>query len=303
MHAPASDCPVVSTWRHLNGDGAHYFDSNAAGQWIEAYNTNGDQEALSKLLAHVEPLARSILEYRCTTRHEAIDELLSRIRIKLWRSAKLFNADRGSAFSFCARVISSTAASVVGEAWARSERFVWFDESLDHRAGPSALEISEAVADVVAKVRRVKTSCTKRAELAAQRWYVESFIDCGFKIRRHQASNAVMEVYALDHARARALFDLTMVAIRRELINERRLPPVAPASLRHTKSQALIRHAKILSAQEFTRLAILLRDVAPSVIYTVNPANVAAIRNGEPNATRQNLGLVLWGSPTDRRLL
>jgi len=71
-------------------------------------------------------------------------------------------------------VISSTAASIVGEAWTRHEQFVCFDETLDCSAGPSALEIREAICDYEQKVRQVKTPCTDDYELAAQRWLIAS---------------------------------------------------------------------------------------------------------------------------------
>lgn len=100
MHAPAQTSKP-RTWRGT----PHYFRAEQAEGWITAYNTTGGQRALELLLRHVEPLVKSILEYRCTTRYESIDELLSRIRIKLWRSLRLYDAERGTAFSFCAKII------------------------------------------------------------------------------------------------------------------------------------------------------------------------------------------------------
>lgn len=206
-----------------------------------------------------------------------MDELLSRVRIKVWRSLRLYDPARGSAFSFFAKIISSTAASIVGECWQRSGRFCGLDEA-DYCSAPAEAANSEAIAEIEYKVRQVKTSCTDRYELDAQVWFIESFIDCGFCIRRHEASDAVMQVFGLDHSRSRQLFDLTMVAVRRELLPHRRLRPVAPHQLRSTKGEALIRYARYLSSEEFSRLAALLRDVAPSVVFTVRPENGAAMR-------------------------
>jgi hypothetical protein len=95
---------------------------------------------------------------------------------------------------------------------------------------------------------------------------------------------------------------MTLVAVRRELIGTRRLAPVAPVSLVKTRSAVLIRFARFLSSEEFTRLATLLRDVLPNVIFTVDPARANAVRTGEPEAVRANVSLVLWGSPNDRSL-
>jgi hypothetical protein len=291
---------VYRTWRHTEGT-SYYFDPCYARELIEKFNATGDEQALDELLKHTEPLAKSILEYRNTTKHESIDELLSRIRIKLWRSLRLYDAQRGTAFSFCAKIISSTASSIVGEVWAREDRFLALSEAdlCSQAADPAH---AEAIAEIEYRVRQVKTGCTDPAELRAQKWYVESLISCAFKIRRHEASNCAMDVFGLDHVRSRQLFDLTMVAVRRELIPNRRLHPVSPFDLRGTKIQAVMRYAKYLSSAEFSRLATLLRDIAPSVVFTVRPANTAAMRRGEREAIRINLRLVLHGSPDDRPL-
>jgi hypothetical protein len=85
------------------------------------------------------------------------------------------------------------------------------------------LASAQAIADLIARLRMVRTPCTDPFELRAQKWFVESFLDCEFHIKRHQAANCAMQVYGLDHRRSRDLFDLTLVAIRRELIVDRRL--------------------------------------------------------------------------------
>jgi hypothetical protein len=86
MHAPLRQPPIDSqqyhkTWRG-GIDGYHYFDSDFARRLIDDYNQTGNAESLNALLAHVEPLAKSILEFRCTTKFETVDEILSRIRLK-----------------------------------------------------------------------------------------------------------------------------------------------------------------------------------------------------------------------------
>jgi hypothetical protein len=129
-----------------------------------------------------------------------------------------------------------------------------------------------------------------------------SFLDAEFYLKRHQAADAMTEVYGLSYRRSRELFDLTLVAVRRELVSNRHLPPIPPKALIGNRGRALIRFAKHLSPDEFTRLAVLLRDIAPSAVYAVRPANIAAMRRGEPGPIRTNLGLVLYGSPYDRPL-
>jgi hypothetical protein len=231
-----------------------------------------------------------------------LDELLSMVHVKLWRSLRLYDAARGSAYSFCAMIISRTAASAVNKAWARAERYCALGEAdgVSHNLNP--LESRQGLADLVTQVRRLRTSCTLPHELQAQRWLVDSFVAAEFVLRRHEASDSMMKVFGLSHARARQLYDLTMVAVRRELIDQRYIAPIAPVALRGTKSQALIRYAKILSPEEFSRLATLLKDVAPSIVFTVKPKNFCAIRRGKTEATLENLKLVLYGSESDRFL-
>jgi hypothetical protein len=303
MHAPLRQ-PARSEEVHPNSwrGGAHYFRAGYAEWLINDYNTTGNAGSLNALLEHVEPLAKSILEYRSSTRHEAPDEFLSRIRLKLWRSLRLYDPARGSAFSFCAKIIWTVAQSTVHEAWIRNERFCEFNQSVDNALLCDPLASSEAVSDIQARVRMVRTPCTDLYELGAQKWLVDSFIDCEFHIRRHEAADAMSEVFGIDYTRSRWLFDTTLVAVRRQLIDGRRLTPVNPASLARTRSEALIRFAKFLSPPEFTRLASLMRDVAPSIVLTINPARACAVRRGKPEATRANLLLVLHGSPDDRPL-
>jgi Sigma-70 region 2 len=305
MHAPLRSPDqseqVHQTWRHRDG-APHYFNSNLAREWIESYNQTGDQDSLCRFLEHAEPLVRSVIEYRNTVRHESADELLSRIRIKLWRSLKLFDPGKGSAFSFCAKIISSTSASAVAEAWARSERFAALNEQADSVFQFDPVASNNAIADIEARVRRIRTPCTDPSELAAQKWLISSFIDAEFGLRRCDASNAMMSVHGLTHAQSRRLFDLTLVSIRRELLTDRRLALIRPSSLARTRSEAIVRYARFLSAEEFTRLAVLLKDIAPSVVLTIDPSRACAIRRGCVEAVRANVNLILNGSATDRRL-
>jgi Sigma-70 region 2 len=305
MHAPLIP-PRDSTLKHSTWrggvNGTHYFDSTLARQLIESYNRSGDEGALCQFLEHAEPLICSIIQYRDTVRHESADELLSRVRIKLWRSVRLYDPAKGTAFSFVAKIIQTTLASAVGEAWSRSERFCPFSQSTDFAIQGDPVASTEAIADIQARVRMVRTPCRDQSEIDAQKWLVASFIDAEFALRRHEASDSMSMVYGLSHGESRRLFDLTLIAIRRELLAGRRLKPINPRSLVQTRSAAIVKYVRFVSADEFTRLATLTRDVAPSIILTVNRHNVCAIRRGEPEATRANLRLVLYGSPTDRPL-
>jgi hypothetical protein len=292
-------CP---SWRHPNGTKV-IFDSDLAEALIRRHNETGgaDITNLDALLRHVEPLARSILEYRASTKFEELDELLSRVRLKLWRSLRLYDPTRGTAFSFVAKVITTVAMSAVGEAWARNERYSELDEAAGSTV-PSDVGSREVLAHIEHKVRAAKSVCTDPYERRAQRWFIESLIDAGFVLKRHEASDCVMRVFNISHPRSRQLHDLTMLEVRRQLIGEKRLPLISPDLLRGTKIAVLARYAKFLSESDFSKLAVLLRDLAPSLVLLMRAENACRIRRGEPEATWINLRLVLDGPANARPL-
>ena len=154
---------------------------------------------------------------------------MSKIRVKVWKSARLYDPGKGTTFSFVARIIQSISYSAVADAWNRAERFCELNgENYYH---PCGADSRFAVADIESRVFSIKTPCTDPYELQAQRWFANSFLDCEFHIRRHQAANCAMQVFRLDYVRSRWLFDLTLLSIRRELIADRRLTPISPGSL------------------------------------------------------------------------
>jgi hypothetical protein len=294
--------PVVSSWRHPAGT-PRYFDPAYAETLIRRYNESlgSDISALDALLVHVEPLAKSILEYRASTKFEDLDELLSRVRLKLWRTVRLFDPARGSAFSFCARVINSAAMSAVGEAWARADRYTEITEAAGSTI-PADIASREVIADIDHRIRRARSSCVDPFERRAQRWFVESFIDAGFVLKRHEAADSVMKVFGISHPRSRQLHDLTVLEVRRQLIGEKWLPLITPDLLKGTKLEALMRYAYFLGAADFSKLAVLMRDLAPSLVLAMRPENICGIRRGDPEASRANLRLVLDGEPNARPL-
>lgn len=306
MHLSAESIPAAtpaSTWRHRNGTGCHYFDSERAQALIQDWNSCGNLESLNRLLIHARPLIESIVEYRATTKHEELAELVQVIQIKLWRSLRLFDPSRGSSFSFICRVVSSVSASVVADAWRRSERYVDLDAKLIGKLSSPPGD-GHGEAHIEHLVKSIRTTCVIEEELRAQRWYVLSHLDCGFCLRRHECADAAMGVFGLLHPRARQLFDLTLLECRRAVLNgiERRLKPIKVRDIVHSKSAALERYASLLNGEEFTRLCTLLRDLAPSLVLTVRPENALRIQKGEPGPTLENLRLVIDGDPSSRPL-
>jgi hypothetical protein len=129
-----------------------------------------------------------------------------------------------------------------------------------------------------------------------------NFIDCGFRLRRHEMSDSAMRVFNLTHARSRQLHDLTLLEIRREVIGERRLKPIRIADICHSKIAALEKFAPLLSPAEFSKLCVLLRDLAPATVFLIRPENTLKIMRGDSAAALENLGLILNGDPNSRPL-
>ena len=198
-------------------------------------------------------------------------------------------------------VVETAARSSVGEAWQRSERYTEFAEAAGSTV-PADIASRDAVNDIEYRVRRARSSCADPFERRAQRWFIERFIDSGFALKRHEAADCVMRVFGITHPRSRQLHDLTMLEVRRQLIGEKRLPLITPDLLKGTKLEALRRYGRFLSAADFSKLAVLLKDLAPSLVLEMRPENICRIRRGDPEASRTNLRLVLDGEPTARPL-
>jgi hypothetical protein len=64
-----------------------------------------------------------------------------------------------------------------------------------------------------------------------------------------------------------------------------------------------MRYSRFLSQNDFSKLAVLMRDLAPSLVLLMRPENVCRIRRGDPEASRANLRLVLDGERNARRYL
>ena len=126
---------------------------------------------------------------------------------------------------------------------------------------------------------------------------MESFLDSHFELRRHECANAAMRVFGLTHERSRRLYDLTLLEIRRVLYSESNHPSVNHTQLGRSKSARLLRYSNFLTGEEFKKFVALMRDLAPSVVVAVKPANEPLIRKGQWPAIRENLVLVLEGDP------
>ena len=120
-------------------------------------------------------------------------------------------------------------------------------------------------------------------------------------MRRHQCADAAMKVYGLSPRQSRQLYDLTLLEIRRTLWDETKHSPVTRAQLGRSKNRWVTRFANFLTPEEFTKFAVLMRGLPPSLVVLVKFCNEGKIRAGAWPALRENLRLVLEGDPQNER--
>jgi hypothetical protein len=231
-------------------------------------------------------------------RHEEVDELVSIVNGKLLKSIPHYSPERGTAFAFVSKLTTNMLSTVVTHHKKLASRYSPLERSFARNLPDGAdFESEIALADLLAKIRSVKSACTDPFEREAQRWYVESFIDSGFELRRHECADAARKVYGLSHRRSRELYDFTLLEIRRILWQETKHGSPSRDGLAGTKSAPLLRYSNFLTPEEFGKLAVLMKDLATYLIILVKPENEAAIRRGEWEKVRENLLFILQGIP------
>jgi len=81
-----------------------------------------------------------------------------------------------------------------------------------------------------------------------------------------------MAVYGVDHARSRELSELTMLEVRRILYPDLKgRQPIPAGRLLGTRGAWMARYRPLLSETEFTKVVVLMRDLAPYVLLIVDP--------------------------------
>jgi hypothetical protein len=90
--------------------------------------------------------------------------------------------------------------------------------------------------------------------------------------------------------------------LRIGMIGERRVAAIRPRDIARTRLAALERYGAILNGEEFSRLCVLLRDLAPAVIILMRPQNGPKIMRGDSVAALENLRIVLDGDPDAKPL-
>jgi hypothetical protein len=285
------------TKHHPKGNASQHFDDQRVSELISRYQA-GDPEALAGIIASTQERAKTLIRFHGTARFLSKPELLSDVNWKLMRVVDRYDASKGSAFTFLSQVIMTTLCTSVTTARRNAHRYAGLDE--DFARSLAAKENDRSVADdLVHKIKaNVKTVLTNEREVAAQKWFVASFTDDGFAARRHQCANAAVAIYGLSHSRSREIFDLTMLELRRLLYDDlKRRSPIVPGQLYGTRSAWMARYQPLLSPAEFTKFVVLMRDLAPYLLLTIDPTNHGHRQDRNPAIGRKNLELILDGCP------
>jgi len=171
-------------------------------------------------------------------------------------------------FTFVTRAVESALIDAVRRKRPGNGKLLPLEDAPPKTLSVNGQEHGEAVDDIVFRISRIKTVSALPHEREAQRWLVKNLVASNFCFRRHEAADAMTIVYGLSPERSRKLYDITLLSIRRELIAERKLKPVAEESLVGTRAKALLRYRDRLGELEFARLVFLMSNLAPAIIET-----------------------------------
>jgi hypothetical protein len=281
-----------------NGDGSHF--DNPRFEEVVVRFQKGDTAALAEIVELAQSRALTLIRFNGTTSYRTESELLSDINFKLLRTVGKFDPRKGTAFTYVSKIIDSslrTSVTITRKNWLRN------CELNDELANTlhASVDDHSSVDDLAHRIRcEAKTMLTKPLEIEAQRWFVDSFCDDGFGYRRHQCADACMAVYQLSHARSRELYDLTMLEVRRALYDSvKHRDQIIPGRLLGTRCGWMAQYSPLLSGAEFTRFAVLMKNLAPYLLLLiVDPANNRNHRRDRcPTIGRKNIELILYGSP------
>jgi hypothetical protein len=109
----------------------------------------------------------------------------------------------------------------------------------------------------------VKTTLVDPLEIEVQRWFIESFIADGFAARR---------------------------------------PPIKARRLLGIRYGWMVLYRPLLSADEFTKFVVLMKDLAPYLLLIIDPMNRSHRRDRSPTIGRTNLLWAINGHPSAQKL-
>jgi DNA-directed RNA polymerase specialized sigma24 family protein len=252
----------------------HYSDEQRALSLFRKFK-KGDPLALEQLLIECAvPVVQRLISARRTTAMVPADELLDAAMVRLHRGlARHYSPKKGRMFSFVTKSAQNVLAEQVRRTKRDQGRYCTLDDLPEEMFSTNGQEHLDAVDDIRHRIEQVKTVSTCPKEQDAQRWLIRNLIENNFCFRRHECADAMTVVYSIPPNRARKLFDITLLSIRRILIADRKLRPIHAKELITTRAKALLRYRGRLSGEDFSRLCYLMHGLAPAIIssgeYTV----------------------------------
>jgi hypothetical protein len=245
----------------------HIFDEVVIKALVLDWQEDKSEATFEKILQLIDGMVHAIVYTRGIHRYEDMDEIMQKLRIKIWRVLDMFDVERGSIHNFLTIVVHNTLGHINTELINRAARFC-STESLNGERSildrtPAPETDTSPTDDLTYRLMQVRTTRHDPQELEAQRWLVKSFIDAGFLIRRYEAANAMTKVYGIPGDRSRQLYDETLVEIRRQVIEFIKIPKAG--KMRGTRQKPLAPLRDSMSEERFDKLVFLLRGIAPSV--------------------------------------
>ncbi len=259
----------------VNKPGRHFFDEEEVKALVVLYLKNKSSDVFAEILRQIDGVINAIIYERGIHRYEEMDELLQKIHIKIWRVLSKFDPARGKLYSFITIVTHNTLGHINTELINRSSKFT----PLECNGEKSLLDTLQAKdddaemrEDVGVNIKKILTTCTIDKEINAQRWLVLSFVESNFSIRRHEAANSMMKVFAISKERSRELYDQTILEVRRQLLQYAKIPTVKVSQIKGTRQKALAAYFKTQGQERFNKLVFLMRGSSLSANF--NPNNL-----------------------------
>jgi hypothetical protein len=297
--APDAIQRLVKTVKHYPNNTVSMVDSGEVEAAIDRWTTNRDEVAFIEIIDRCRPMFLALISSSRAGRYLEPRDLMSRIHVKLWKYVHGYDRAKAPAFTYISRIAWTAIISAIVESRRDSDRYVSTDAEIEEFSVPAE---SFALEEVYHHFRQVRTVCPED-EWPAQRWIIQSLIEWAPTILpRHIGAEACTRVFDISRVRARRVFDLTVLGVRQVLATDLAARNLDPAKLRTTKARPLLRYAEHLSRDDFSRLVVMLRGLAPTTIIAIEPANEPAIRAGNIDATRVNIGYVLRGHPAAQPL-
>jgi hypothetical protein len=240
---------------------------------VTEYQRSGSDQDGETVLKLLEPIVVGMVRRSCTYYGADVEEVRSRVWLKMLKALQSFQPHKGKAFSYFNCVCQNATRTYCSETIARNERFATTSlEALDD--GPQAAinpwPSRWQVEELTHRLMQLRTTCTKPNELMAQKWLCNNLLETGFSYPRHKLVYALRVVFGVDLRQGRLIHDRTVLELRRTLLphllqlNGHKFPVASRLRGRH--SRGLCKYRGYLDAAEFARLAHLLAGLAPAIV-------------------------------------